>query len=204
MPPIRRHIVPNIPALAVGDGKPCYRGGAPSCQRLMLGAVEWHGNPDYSGYVSYPMTLTGAEINEALSAAGTGSTFYYAQSLWYFGDDSYHVLASQTKRIRLNGQVSLVYDATGWKWRAEIDDFQAQRPQYPEDQPPYEYWVGPQVCSDPAHIGIFESAHMDAAFRLGNGIRLDFVGLDEPWTNANIWRNTAFNGCWLMVSAQWA
>ena len=206
MPPIYRHIVPNIPALTADNGKPCYRAGAPSCQRKMRGSVVWYGDPDYTAYTLYPMTVTAAEINSAISAAVAANPgddeFFYGVAGPTFGDYDYHY-PSASKRIKIDISVDLVYDATGWFWQADLKYFNAERPQYPERQPPYDFWVGPTICVS-SHVGAFQSAHMDAAFRLGNGIRLDFVGLSSPWTEVNTWRNTALNGCYLYVSAQWA
>lgn len=47
MPAIRRNIGANVPA-AAGNGRPCYRGNAPSCQRLMKFSYTLSGTIDFT------------------------------------------------------------------------------------------------------------------------------------------------------------
>ena len=199
MPPIYRHVSANVPALTGWNGKPCYRAGAPSCQRLMRGAVQWIGDPDFSGYDRYEElphpAVSAAQMNSALiRPPDETDEFVYRYSVYDVGKYGYTAI-SPSLSLRLHINVYLDYDATGWTWVAEVDDFV---PRF-EDVPS----IGSISICSAQHLAYFRSSHMDDAFRLGSGVSLGFDGWDQPHTDpGTTWRNSALAGCALYVSAQ--
>ena len=95
MPPLFRHVVPNVPAWTAGNGKIVYRGGVPSCQKLMKFSMEWGGNLNFAPWAAYEwegadepdwldLTVSAAEINTALAAFGFADDKTYYNTTYPF------------------------------------------------------------------------------------------------------------------------
>ena len=200
MPPIYRHVVPNVPAWTAGNGSPCYRGDKPSCQKQMEFRATW------SGDVATPYgTITGAEINAAIGAAD------WSDHPFVYGSEDMNTMATPgvsayneypirvadfgSKEIDLTFYVGLLWaaDKNYWQWVIEMRRLHA--------------YIDPSyftVCTT-TNVGRFESSATTQKVRLGNGTVLNYKGMIYPETDPDlVWRNTACSGCSITLSAQYA
>lgn len=206
MPPIYRHVVPIVPETA-GNGKPCYRGNAPSCQaKMMIAGLTWTGDVDISSLGGSRQTITQAEMQTAMTAFLDyayihnlyNTEFYYGVAK-YSKADNFEVWTELTSgtwvvidtglRIGYFGlDIGLYWNQaeTFWKWRAEMTGLQIRLSDVGTVLP---------LRGNPAR---FDSSAQTQNIRLGTGQTLYYVGQFAPNFFAN-----AFTGCSLTVSAQY-
>lgn len=213
MPPIYRQIVPNIPALTVGNGKPCYRGNAPSYQRLMQYSISWLGNVPNAG--DKQISRTEAEMNSLINTPNAYTTIYdtryysstpgfpstdpsnYQDQLgheWYYKGLFLRANGEGYTTLSMNIMVGLEWDAglSYWQWFAVVYNFLA--------------WDDPQTSmsldgpNGSTASAVFRAQASDSTLRVGNGIAMPFSAVQgSPFSN-----HPDFHNCSVVISAQYA
>ena len=197
MPPIRRHIAANIPALAGGDGKPCFRtaSGRPVYQCPMRIDCRFGSGLDCSPLFMPDGPFDGyspSDFRATSFSAAEIATAFAERDMWdqaAYGDMEEDFLVfnlggayiwrdtagDDLKRLRFYARAGLVWEAAAWHWEVKIEELQVGL---------YDEWGQVQVAylvrADTtlhANSAIYKSASSQQAFRLGNGLQLAFDAL---------------------------
>lgn len=214
MPPIYRHVVPNVPAWTAGNGKPIYRGNAPSYRRDMVFSASWSGVVSLAGYgfgskgPPPDPTITSAEMNSLLQSVpfaarpfvyGDGVNWFRPEYVEYYRPSTMTFLDVPGKRIGISLSIGLVWSASlaYWQWAA-TPYLMSARLYYPDGD-----WVHVTVSSVAVGMPWFRSPTLTTTIRAGNGRTLNIDGWDglDP---ADHWRASSMIGCSLEIRTHYA